>query len=98
MILLQRSAEIHSLAGLAEIIGEEGEEGAVHVLLDALENFFVAFVPAIDDDAGAVRFDAKPFQGQEAALEGPQRRHICFGDHQNHARHAQDGGPLGRKL
>ena len=74
VILLQRRAQIDGGAGHPEIVGKAGEDRPVDVFLNALENFLVALVPAIDDDAGALRVDAEALQGQQAALERPQRR------------------------
>ena len=94
MILQQRSAEIDGCTGHPEIVRQASEDRAVDILLDALQNFFVALVPAVDDDAGAVGIDAKAFQRQQAAFQGPQRRHVGLRHDQDHSRHAQDRAPL----
>src|SRR6202030_2883830 len=98
VIFHQRRAQIDGFASLAKIVGETRENWAADVFLNAFEYVLIAFVPPVDDDAGAIRFNSEALQGEQTTFQSPQRRDIGLRYDKNHAGHAQDGTPFRREL
>ena len=94
VIVWNWSPEIHGLARFPKVIGEAGKNRPAQVLLYASQHFVIALVSPIDDYAGTFGINSQTFEREQAALKGPQRRHIRLGNKQNHPRFAQERAPI----
>src|SRR5215475_5688244 len=97
-VLVQRSAEIDGVTRHSKIVRKTCKDGPIDVLLNTLEDFLVALVPAVDNDARAIELDAESLQREQTAFQCPECRYVGFGDNQDHPRHAQNRAPLRREL
>src|ERR1700722_11059665 len=98
VVFHQGRSEIDGFTSFTKIVGEASKNWAADILLNALEHVLIAFVPPVDDDAGAIRFNSEAFQGEQTTLQSPQCRNVGLRYDQNHARDAQDRGPFRREL
>src|SRR5580698_13717 len=81
-VFVHRRAEIDGVAGHPKIVWKAREHRTVDVFLNALEHFFVALVPAIDNHARAIDLDTETLEREQPTFERPQRRNVRFGHDQ----------------
>jgi len=98
MVSKERYALGDGFTDLAKIVGQAGKDRAPQLLFHALEGFIVGATPAIDDQAGAVGFEAEGGQAIEVTFKRPKRGHARLGHEENGARRVEDGGPLGGEV